>query len=82
MRLQLQKSCENDPVNKTLAASSSHTTRLTSKKRRNHQTWNRDSPITRPMMKKFHHLTRALVLSAVLRWVRSRMTMYCCSSLT
>lgn len=30
----------------------------------------------------FHHFTRLLVLSAVLRWVRSRTTMYDCSSLT
>ena len=38
--------------------------------------------MTIPITNRFHHLTRALVLSAVLRWVRSRMTMYCCSSLT
>ena len=38
--------------------------------------------MTTPMTNMFHHLTRALVLSAVLRWVRSRTTMYDCSSLT
>lgn len=38
--------------------------------------------MTTPRMKTFHHLTRLFVLSAVLRWVRSRTTMYDCSSLT
>lgn len=38
--------------------------------------------MTTPMMKTFHHLTRLFVLSAVFRWVRSRTTMYDCSSLT
>ncbi len=57
---------------------SAQTTLLTSKKRRSHQTWKTDSPMTTPITKRFHHLTRLLVLSAVLRWVRSRTTMYDC----
>lgn len=59
-----------------------YTTLLTSKNLLSHQTWKTDSPMTTPMMKTFHHLTRLFVLSAVFRWVRSRTTMYDCSSLT
>lgn len=59
-----------------------YTTLFTSKNLRSHQTWNTDSPMTTLRMKMFHHLTRLLVLSAVFRWVRSRTTMYDCSSLT
>jgi len=48
---------------------------LTSKNRFSHQTWKMPSPMTTPIWKMLHHLTRALVLSAVLRCVRSRTTM-------
>lgn len=55
---------------------------LTSKNLFNHHTWKTPSPISTPSWKIDHHFTRALVLSAVLRCVRSRITMYACSSLT
>lgn len=64
------------------SSATNHTTLFTSKNLRSHQTWKTDSPTTTPMMKMFHHFTRLLVLSAVFRWVRSRTTMYDCSSLT
>ena len=55
---------------------------FTSKNRLSHQTWNIPSPMSTPSWKMLHHFTRALVDSAVLRWVRSRTTIYPCSSLT
>jgi hypothetical protein len=54
----------------------------TSKKRFNHQTWKMPSPTSTPIWKMLHHLTLPFVLSAVFLWVRSRITMYDCSSLT
>lgn len=48
---------------------------LTSKNRFSHHTWNMPSPISTLTWKMLHHFTRALVLSAVLRCVRSRTTM-------
>jgi hypothetical protein len=60
----------------------SHTTLLTSKNLFNHQTWKTPSPISTPSWKIDHHFTLAFVLSAVFLCVRSRTTMYDCSSLT
>jgi len=54
----------------------------TSKNRFNHQTWKIPSAVKTSIWKILHHLTLEFVLSAVLRWVRSRTTMYDCSSLT
>ena len=47
----------------------------TSKNRFNHQTWKIPSPTKTIIWKMLHHLTLPFVLSAVLRWVRSRTTM-------
>jgi hypothetical protein len=54
----------------------------TSKNRFSHQTWKTPSAANTPIWKMLHHFTRALVLSAVFRCVRSRRTIYDCSSLT